>query len=88
MTTLSPEVVRTKPEFHAIYEEKMIEIVELMAKKMDGVSHEECVSKSWAVLGILIGGLTMVRAVHSNETADRVATAIKNSAINVAGKMK
>ena len=88
MTTLSPEVVRTKPEFHAIYEEKMIEIVELMAKGLDGVSHEECLSRGWAVLGVLIGGLTMVRAVGSIKTADLVAISIKNSAINIAGKIK
>ena len=88
MTTLSPEVVRTKPEFHAIYEEKMIDIVELMAKGFDGVSHEECLSRGWAVLGILIGGLTMVRAVGSIKTADLVAISIKNSAINIAGKIK
>jgi TetR/AcrR family transcriptional repressor of nem operon len=88
MTTLSPEVVRTKPEFHAIYEEKMIGIVELMAKGLDGVSQEECLSRGWSVLGVLIGGLTMVRAVDSIKTADLVAIAIKNSAINIAGKIK
>jgi len=88
MTTLSPEVVRTKPEFHAIYEEKMIDIVELMAKGLDGVSHEECLSRGWAVLGVLIGGLTMVRAVGSIKTADLIAISIKKSAINIAGKIK
>ncbi|WP_428356803.1 TetR/AcrR family transcriptional regulator [Methyloprofundus sp.] len=88
MTTLSPEVVRTKPEFHAIYEEKMIDIVELMAKGFDGVSHEECLSRGWAVLAVLIGGLTMVRAVGSIKTADLIAISIKNSAINIAGKIK
>jgi TetR/AcrR family transcriptional repressor of nem operon len=88
MTTLSPEVVRTKPEFHAIYEAKMIDIVELMTKGLDGVSHEECLSRGWAVLGVLIGGLTMVRAVDSINTADLVAISIKNSAINIAGKTK
>ncbi|MFT5717980.1 MAG: TetR/AcrR family transcriptional repressor of nem operon [Oleiphilaceae bacterium] len=88
MTTLSPEVVRTKSELHAIYEAKMIDIVKLMAMGLDGVSHEECLSRGWAVLGVLIGGLTMVRAVDSIQTADLVAVAIKNSAINIAGKIK
>ena len=88
MTTLSPEVVRTKPEFHAIYEKKMIDIVELMAKGLDGISHEECLSRGWAVLGVLIGGLTMVRAVGSIKTADLIATSIKNSAVTTAGKIK
>jgi len=88
MTTLSPEVVRTKREFHAIYEDKMTDIVELMVKGLDGTSHEECISRAWVVLGILIGGLTMARAVESKETADLVAASIANAAINAAGKVK
>lgn len=88
MTTLSPEVVRTKPELHAIYEEKMLEIVELMAQGFDGESHEVCLSTAWTVLSILIGGLTMARAVASIETEDKIATAIIDAAINAAGKTR
>jgi TetR/AcrR family transcriptional repressor of nem operon len=88
MTTLSPEVVRTKPEFHAIYEKKMVEIVELMAQGFEGTSLEECISRAWVVLGILIGGLTIARAVGSIETADLVAISITNAAISAAGKTK
>jgi len=88
MTTLSPEVVRTKPELHAIYEEKMIEIVELMAQGLEGNSHDECLSRGWTVLGILIGGLTMARAVASIKTADKIAFSITNAAINAAGQTK
>lgn len=88
MTTLSPEVVRTKPEFHAIYEKKMVTIVELMAKGLDGVSRKERLSRAWAALGVLIGGLTMVRAVASIKTADLIAIAIKNSVIDIAGEIK
>lgn len=85
MTTLSPEVVRSKPEFHAIYEKKMCEIVELIARGLDGASNEECVSRAWAVLGVLIGGLTIARAVDSIDTADSIAAYIRTAAINIAG---
>jgi len=88
MTTLSPEVVRAKPELHVIYEEKMIEIVELMAQGLDAGSHEECLSNAWAVLGVLIGGLTMARAVASIDVADKIAMSITNAAINAAGQAK
>ena len=88
MTTLSPEVVRTKPELHAIYEEKMIEIVKLMAQGLEGDSHEECLSTGWTVLGILIGGLTMARAVASIKTANKIAVSNRNAAINAAGQTK
>jgi AcrR family transcriptional regulator len=88
MTTLSPEVVRTKPESHQIYQEKMIEIVELMSQGLVGNSHEECLFKAWAVLGVLIGGLTMARAVASIETAEQIAISITNAAVNAAGQTK
>jgi AcrR family transcriptional regulator len=88
MTTLSPEVVRTKPELHAKYEEKMSQIVELMALGLIGNSHQECLSRAWAVLGILIGGLTMARAVASIKTADQIASSISIAAINAAGQTK
>ncbi len=88
MTTLSPEVVRTKPELHLIYEEKMIEIVELMAQGFLGDSQAECLSRAWAVIAILIGGLTMARAVASVDIAENIAASITNTAINMAGQTK
>ncbi|MFT7414420.1 MAG: TetR/AcrR family transcriptional repressor of nem operon, partial [Methylophagaceae bacterium] len=88
MTSLSPEVVRTRPELHAIYEEKMVEIIELMAQGLDGYSHDEGLSRGWAVLGVLIGGLTITRAVASIKTADKIAISITNAAVIAAGKTK
>jgi len=88
MTTLSPEVVRTKPKLHAIYESKMLEIVELMAQGLKGESAQECLSRAWAVLAILIGGLTMARAVDSSVTAEQIAVSITNAAISAAGETK
>lgn len=88
MTTLSPEVVRAKPELKTLYEEKMLTIAERIAQGLNGESHEECLSKAWSVLGILIGGLTLVRAVASSNTAQIIADAIVNTAINAAGEIK
>lgn len=88
MTSLSPEVARTKPELHRIYEEKMQSIVKLMAQGFERNTLQECISTSWAVLGVLIGGLTISRAVASDKTAEQIAISIKNAAIDAAGKTK
>jgi TetR/AcrR family transcriptional repressor of nem operon len=88
MTTLSPEVVRTRPKLQSIYEEKMKEIVELIAQGLDGDSQEECLSKAWALLGLLIGGLTTARAVASVKTADKIAVSIANAVISIVGNIK
>ncbi len=88
MTTLSPEVVRAKPELKALYEKKMIEITTLIAQGLSGNSHEERLSRAWSLLSVLIGGLTMVRAVASNSTAQVIADSIIRTAINAAGEME
>jgi len=88
MTTLSPEVVRTDKKTHEIYETKMKEIVSLIADGLEGNSRKECISRAWAFISILIGGLTMARAVQSQQAIDEITSAIHDAAINVAGEMK
>ena len=46
MTTLSPEVVRTDPEIHAIYEINMKEIIGLIADGLEGNSRGKCISRA------------------------------------------
>ena len=88
MTTLSPEVVRAIPEFRALYEKKMKKIVDIIAIGLEGDSIEERQARAWAMLGILIGGLTLSRAVKNKKVANEIANSIKHSAVNVAGKVK
>ena len=86
MTTLSPEVVRAESKLHSTYEAKMRKIAELIANGLYGPSEEERLTRAWAMLGILIGGLTMARAVKTNKAAEEIALSIRTAVINVAGK--
>ncbi len=88
MTTLSPEVVRAGPEMHAAYEAKMKRIAELVAYGLEGSSRDECRSRAWAMLGILIGGLTMARAVKTRKATEEIASSIRIAAMNVAGNAR
>lgn len=88
MTTLSPEVVRTEPETHAIYEKKMVMIADLVAKGLAGGSLDERKSRAWAMLGVLIGGLTVARAVKTRKIAEEIAAAIRAAAVAAAGKTR
>ena len=85
MTTLSPEVVRTDDNMHATYESKMKKIVKLLAIGLSDGTLEERQSRAWAMLGTLIGGLTMARAVKSKSAAETIAATIITAAANVAG---
>ena len=81
MTTLSPEVVRAAPEMHAAYEEEMTRIADLMADGLSGGSREERRARAWAMLGVLIGGLTVSRAVESQKLAEEIAAAVREAAV-------
>ncbi|GJL99350.1 MAG: TetR family transcriptional regulator [Methyloligella sp.] len=86
MTTLSPEVVRAASETQATYEKMMNKIINLAADGLEGNSLEEKRARAWTMLSILIGGLTVARAVKSKKTTDEIAKSIKASAITAAGK--
>lgn len=88
MTTLSPEVVRAGSTLHATYEAKMKKIAGIIASGLDGSSLEDRLTRAWAMLGILIGGLTMARAVKTSKAADEIAASIRTAAMNVAGKAR
>ena len=83
MTTLSPEVVRAGAELHENYENKMKIIAKLIAKGLKGGGENDRITRAWALLGILIGGLTMARAVNTQEVSDEIARSIKISAMAV-----
>ncbi len=88
MATLTTEVVRFGPDVHAIYEEKMTRIAELVADGLSGGSMTELRKRAWAMLGALIGGLNVVRAMKSANTSEEVAEAIKATAVKAAGRTR
>lgn len=77
MTTLSPEVARSNAEVKTIYETKMQRIAELVADGLDGGDSVDRLSRAWAILGILTGGLTLARSVKDLRIADSIASAIQ-----------
>jgi len=88
MAALSPEVVRAGPDVHEVYEEKMKKIVGLIADGLMGKSETDTEGRAWAMLGILIGGLTITRAVKSAGLSEGIAKSIRNAAIEAAGEVK
>lgn len=88
MTTLSPEVVRAAPEVHAAYETKMYRIVDIVAEGLQGGTREARRARAWAMLGVLIGGLNVARAVKSRKAAEEIAAAIREAAVKAAGKAR
>ncbi len=85
MTTLSPEVARSGPETQAAYEVKMTKIADLIADGLAGDSSDDRHARAWAMLGILVGGLTIARAVESPKLAEQIAASVRRAAAKTAG---
>lgn len=88
MTTLSPEVVRTEPDVHAVYEAKMFGIAGLVADGLAGGSDEDRRARAWAMLGTLIGGLTLARAVKKRKVTEEIASSVLSAAVAAAGAVR
>ncbi len=88
MATLTPDVVRASSKVHAAYEKKMTQIVDLMSSGLAGGSDQDRRGRAWALLGILIGGINVARAMKNIKTSDEVADAIILSAIKAAGRAR
>ena len=84
MTTLSPEVVKCNVTTHALYQKKMTHIVELIADGLINTAESERIANAWSLLGILIGGLTMARAVEDDIVVEKIASSIIATAISLA----
>ena len=88
MATLTAEVVRFGADVHAIYEKKMTAVADVVSKGLAGGSDDELRARAWSMLGILIGGLNVTRAMKSARASEEVAKAIKATAVKAAPASK
>ncbi|MFN3231080.1 MAG: TetR/AcrR family transcriptional regulator [Alphaproteobacteria bacterium] len=88
MATLTTEVVRSNPKVRAAFENKMTQIADLVSRGLAGGSDEDRRTRAWAMLGVLIGGINVARAMKGAKVADEVANAIIVAAIRAAGRAR
>lgn len=88
MAALTPEVVRLGGKMQTTLEEKMTLIADRVALGLDGRSDNDRRARAWSMLGILIGGINIARAMSRGAASDEIAAAIKVSAIKAAGETR
>lgn len=74
LQSLTPEVGRSDEDVRALFETSLLKITELANSEQDS-------DKTWASLAMLIGGVTLARAVKDEDLANEIAAAIKNEVI-------
>jgi len=88
MASLTTEVVRSSAEVHTIYEKRMSKIADLVSNGLTGGTDEERHDRAWSMLGVLIGGINIARAMKGKKVSDGIAETIKNAAIKAAGQTR
>jgi TetR/AcrR family transcriptional repressor of nem operon len=74
MASLTPEVIKfDSPQKH-LYESKMQSIADQVAKGLKG---DDTLGRAWAVLASLIGGLNVLRALHSDALKKAMVVQLK-----------
>lgn len=88
MATLTPDVVRAGAPLNGLFEDRMKQIVSLIANGLRDGEAEDRTRRAWAVITGLVGGLTFARAVADRETSDRIAESARTAALSIAGATK
>jgi len=74
LQTLTPEIGRSDEDVRALFETELLKVAKLASSKQDR-------NKTWASLAMLIGGVTLARAVKDEKLSHEIATAIKNKVV-------
>ena len=78
MQSLTPEVARSDDETRQVFESDMLEIIDSFSKGL-GSKKNNGHDKAWATISMLIGGVTLARAVKDPELADNIAKAVHDA---------
>jgi TetR/AcrR family transcriptional regulator, transcriptional repressor for nem operon len=76
MQSLSSDVARSDSETKMAYEHELLEIAKTIASGIPDAKNRD--DKTWALLALLSGGVSLARAVDDPALSERIAQAISN----------
>jgi len=79
MQSLTPEVARSDDQTRAIFQADMLDVVETFSKGLPEGGDKENSEQSWATISMLIGGVTLARAVKDPALADEIANSVQRA---------
>jgi len=80
MPTLSADVARASPQIRAAYERKMLELVRKISNVFDGPDSER-EQRAWSIIAMMVGAITISRAMPDGNAADRALDSALQRAI-------
>jgi AcrR family transcriptional regulator len=84
---LSPEIERSDSATRMAYETELRKVVEALAAGLPQGSAAEREAQAWVLMALLSGGVTLARAVLTNELSEAISKAISEAALRIGKTM-
>lgn len=82
LQSLSSDVARADDDARQVYETSLHAIVEAMTAEFAGLPGAQC-EQAIALLALLVGGVTLARAVRDPAVSDEIAGAVRKAAVSL-----
>ncbi len=82
LQSLSPEVARAEEKTRQAYETELLAIIETVAAGLDGQADTKR-EDATALLALLVGGVTLARAVNDPAISKDIAAAVRKAALDL-----
>jgi len=83
LQSLTPEIGRSNEAVRGLFEFELLKIVKLISTEQALISSQTDTDKAWSSLAMLIGGVTLARAVKDEDLSNEIASAVKNEIVAV-----
>ncbi len=81
LQSLSAEVARSDVATRELFQAELLKAAQAFGAGLSHAEAEADQDAAWAHMAMLIGGVTLARAVQDPELADRIATAVRKAAV-------
>lgn len=85
LQALTSEVARANESVRTIYQDELVKVIKAIAQGLPKGITDENIDRVWALMAILSGGVTMARALATDELSDQVAEGIRKASLAVLG---
>ncbi len=83
LQSLTPEIGRSNDDIRALFEAELLNITNMANAEQNNEPSQEGIDKTWVSLALLIGGVTLARAVKDEKVSNKIAEAVKNEVIAI-----
>lgn len=84
LPTLSPEVIRASDRVRRAYQNELVKLHGAIAAGLHAESETKTRDWAWVILSLLLGGLTLARAVADEDVAEQISYAVFQATVAIA----